>query len=294
MNKQSMAGAALAVALAAATLVPIAAQDRPRLAGDEAQRWNAPATPDGQPDMQGYWRQTNNVTTYSLEQGEAHRAEHIKITGQRAATGKPIVDPPDGRIPYVPWAAKKFEYLVSVHEGPERVVDLDPVARGFMEGVPRINLQTGFQILQTASQVVFLYEYGHHYRVVPIDNTPHLASDIKLWMGDSRGHWEGHTLVIDVTNNNGQAWFDQVGAFHGPALHVVERWTFAGNNELDYTATMDEAGVFARPWTLAMNYTREKEEGYEQLESAVWEGNKSVEFMMRSKPAAAKVGTREQ
>lgn len=286
MTGRQMSAAAVCAAACLVALVPLAAQNVPRRAGPEAQRWAAPRTADGQVDIQGYWRQTNNVTTYSLERGEADRATHIRITGQRAATGRPIVDPANGRIPYLPWAQKQYDYLVSVHEGPERVVDLDPVARGFMEGVPRINLQTGFQILQMPNQVVFLYEYGHHFRVVPLDGRPHLDPRIKLWMGDSRGRWEGNTLVIDVTNQNDQTWFDQVGALHGPDLHVTERWTFSSVDQLDYEAVLTDPKVFARPWVIAMNYAREKEEGYEQLEHAVWEGNKSVEFMMRPKGAA--------
>lgn len=240
--------------------------------------------PDGQPDIQGYWRQRNNVTTYSLEEGEAHRAEHIRITGQAAATGRPIVDPPSGRIPYQPWAAAKAKYLLDVHNGPERPEDLDPVARGFMEGVPRINLQTGFQILQTTNRVVILYEYGHHYRVIPLDGRPHLPKDILLWMGDSRGRWDGDTLVIDVTNHNDQTWFDQVGNFHSTALHVTERWTVAHANQLDYEVTIDDPRVFTRPWKMALNFVRNTEPGYEQLEHAVWEGNRAVELMVRPKP----------
>jgi hypothetical protein len=255
--------------------------------------WTA-KTADGQPDIEGYWNQRNNVTTYSLERGDEDRREHNRITGQRAATGKPIVDPADGRIPFQPWAAKRYQFLLSVHTGPERVEDLDPVARGFMEGTPRINLQTGFQILQPTGYVVFLYEYGHHYRVVPLDDRPHLPDSIKLWMGDSRGHWEGQTLVIDVTNNNEQTWFDQVGAFHSAALHVVERWTFAGPDALDYRATIEDPTVFTRPWTLGMNYRRNKEEGYEQMESAVWEGNRAVELMVRPKGTPGEPGRRHE
>ena len=250
-----------------------------------AQAQDVPLTADGQPDMQGYWRQRNNVTTYSLEEGEAHRAEHIRITGQSAATGRPIVDPPDGRIPYQPWAAAKAKYLLDVHNGPERPEDLDPVARGFMEGVPRINLQTGFQILQTPQSVVILYEYGHHYRVIPLDGRPHLAGDILLWMGDSRGRWDGKTLVIDVTNHNDQTWFDQVGNFHSTALKVTERWTVVSRDQIDYEVTVEDPKVFTRPWKMALNFVRTIEPGYEQLEHAVWEGNKSVDLMVRPKQA---------
>src|ERR1700730_1196646 len=222
--------------------------------------WTPGKTPDGQLDIQGYWAQRNNVTTYSLERGDEDRREHNRITGQRAATGRPIVDPPDGIIPFQPWAKTKYQFLLSVHTGPERVEDLDPVARGFLEGTPRINLQTGFQIVQPEGYVVFLYEYGHHYRVIPLDGRPHLPETIKLWMGDSRGHWEGNTLVIEVTNNNDQTWFDQVGAFHSVALHVVERWTFAGPDALDYRATIEDATVFTRPGPSGRTVRRNKED----------------------------------
>ena len=249
--------------------------------------WTPGQTPDGQLDIQGYRAQRNNVTTYSLERGDEDRREHNRITGQRAATGRPIIDPPDGIIPFQPWAKAKYQFLLSVHTGPERVEDLDPVARGFLEGTPRINLQTGFQIVQPAGHVVFLYEYGHTYRIVPLDGRPHLPDSIKLWMGDSRGHWEGHTLVIDVTNHNEQSWLDQVGAFHSDALHVVERWTFVGPDAIDYEATLEDAKVYARPWKIGMNYRRNKQKGYEQMESAVWEGNRATELMVHPAPAAA-------
>ncbi len=256
---------------------PVAAQSPPA-----AEAMAMTMTPDGQPDIQGYWNQRNNVTTYSLERGDEDRREHNRITGQRAAMGRPIVDPASGLIPYQPWAEKKYRYLLSVHKGPTKIEDLDPVARGFMEGTPRINLQTGFQIIQAPGRVVFLYEYGHHFRSIPLDGRPHLPADMKLWMGDSRGHWEGHTLVVDVTNNNDQAWLDQVGAVHGSAMHVTERWTISSPNQLDYEATIDEPDVYTQPWKIGMNYGRNRDKTFEQMESAVWEGNRAVEFMMRT------------
>jgi len=255
------------------------------VAGGRVAAQTAPAiamTPDGQPDIQGYWNQRNNVTTYSLERGDEDRREHNRITGQRAAMGRPIVDPPSGLIPYQPWAEKAYQHLLAVHKGPAKIEELDPVARGFMEGTPRINLQTGFQIIQAPGRVVFLYEYGHHFRSVPLDGRPHLPAGMKLWMGDSRGHWEGRTLVVDVTNNNDQTWLDQVGAVHGTNMHVVERWTVGSPNQLDYEATIDEPEVFTQPWKITMNYGRNRDKSYEQMESAIWEGNRAVEFMMRA------------
>jgi hypothetical protein len=266
---------AIAVAIIGATALGAAAQAQAVV-----------RTADGQPDIQGYWRQRNNVTTYSLEEGEAHRAEHIRITGQAPATGRPIVDPPGGRIPYQPWAAARARYLLDVHNGPERPEDLDPVARGFMEGVPRINCRPASRFCRRPRSVVILYEYGHHYRVIPLDGRPHLPKDILLWMGDSRGRWEETTLVVDVTNHNDQTWFDQVGNFHSTALRVTERWSVGRRDQIDYEVTIEDPKVFTRPWKMAPNFVRITEPGYEQLEHAVWEGNKAVELMVRPRTAS--------
>lgn len=278
-----------ALSAALATLLALASAGATAQEGDGGVRlpptggpgWAPPRTPDGQVDIHGYWNQRNNVTTYSLQDGEGHRAEHVRITGQRAATGKPIVDPPSGRIPYQPWAAELAQFLFDQHQGANRPEYLDPVARGFLEGTPRINLQSGFQILQTPTQVVFLYEYGHHYRVVPIEPRPHLDGDILLWMGDSRGRWEGDTLVIDATNHNDQSWFDQVGSFHSAALKVVERWTMVGPDRIDYEVVIDDPKVFTRPWRMRLNFGRNPDPAYEQMESAIWEGNRAVDLMVR-------------
>ena len=82
--------------------------------------------------------------------------------------------------------------------------------------------------------VTILYESNHAYRVIPMDGRPHPGKNIKLFMGDSRGRWEGNTLVVDVTNFNDETWFDSHGTIHSDALHVVERWTMAGPDRIDY------------------------------------------------------------
>ena len=125
--------------------------------------------------------------------------------------------------------------------------------------------------------VLFTYDYHHTYRVIPLDGRPHVGKGIKLWMGDSRGHWEGNTLVVDVANNNDQTWLQIVGGFHSDAFHVVERWTLSAPDHIVYLATVDDAKVYSRPWTLRVDMRRQKVE--EQWESAIWEGNKTPEIV---------------
>ena len=237
-------------------------------------RWDAPRTKDGQPDIQGYWSQRSDITTYSIQAGFEDRDEHTRIGGQAPQKGRPVIDPPDGKIPYQPSAAEKAAFHYSQHKKPSKVEYLDPVSRCFEEGVPRINYQGNMRILQFRNQIVILHEFGHHYRVIYLDGRPPIGDTLKLWMGDSRGRWEGNTLVVDVTNHNDKTWFDIVGSFHSDAMRIQERWTFASADRIDYVATIEDPKVFARPWKLAVTLGRNKPE--EQWESAICEGNKAV------------------
>jgi hypothetical protein len=239
-----------------------------------APRWDPPRTPDGQPDIQGYWGQRSDITTYSIQAGVEDRDEHTRIGGQAPQKGKPIVDPADAKIPYQPWAAEKAEFHHAQHLKPSKPEFFDPVSRCFQEGIPRINYQGNMRIIQTPKYITILHEFGHHYRVIYLDGRPALGDTLKLWMGDSRGRWEGNTLVVEVTNHNDRTWFDIVGSFHSDAMKVVERWTFADPKRIDYLATIEDAKVYTRPWKLAVTLGRN--EPQEQWESAVCEGNKAV------------------
>ena len=228
--------------------------------------------PDGQPNIEGRWAQASDIITYSIEDPEAERAEHTSISGQRPMIGRPIIDPPDGKIPYQPWAMKFAEFLHEQHRGPSKPQYLDPVSRGFQEGLPRLNYQGGFQVQQFPGTVLITYDYHHSYRVIPLDNRPHPSPDVKLWMGDSRGHWENNTLVVDVANNNDQTWFAIVGSFHSDALHLVERWSMTAPDHIVYVVTVEDPKVYTRPWKLRVDMRRQPID--EQWENAVWEGNK--------------------
>ena len=105
-------------------------------------------------------------------------------------------------------------------------------------------------------------------------------------MGDSRGRWEGHTLVVDVTNNNDETWLDTASNFHSDALHVVERWTYADTETINYEAILEDPMVYTRPWKIAFPLVRNKQKHYELLEFACHEGDRSEALMIRPlKPA---------
>ncbi|MBI4888128.1 MAG: hypothetical protein HY824_13620 [Acidobacteria bacterium] len=157
---------------------------------------------------------------------------------------------------------------------------MEPEDRCLLNGVPRINLRGQMQVVQTSSYVLILYEWIHAYRFIPLDGRPHLPAPVKLWMGDSRGRWEGTTLVVDVTNFNDETWIDSHGSFHSDALHVVERWTPVGPDRIDYTVTLEDPGVFARPWKMAYAVNRNRDKTYEIMEDSRHEGERDVENIL--------------
>jgi hypothetical protein len=137
---------------------------------------------------------------------------------------------------------------------------LDPLHKCYLPGVPRITyLPFPFEITQTPTMVGITYEYGHTTRTIYTSGSTHPEGLIDFWMGDSRGQWEGDTLVVDVTNFNGKTWFDRAGNFHSDALHVVERYTPNGPNHIQYEATIEDQKVFTRPWKLSLPLYRRME-----------------------------------
>ena len=126
----------------------------------------------------------------------------------------------------------------------------DTVKKCYLPGVPRITLlPLPFQIFQSGKYVAIVYEYAHAYRTIYLDGSKHLDG-IDFWMGDSRGHWEGDTLVVDVADFNDQTWLDAAGDYHSDALHVVERYTRTGPDTITYEATIEDPNVFTRAWKI--------------------------------------------
>jgi hypothetical protein len=147
--------------------------------------------------------------------------------------------------PYQPWAAQKVLEAFN-----RRAID-DPSALCLPLGVPRLALLGLFpaQIVQTPKQIVILYEYMSVFRVIPLDAT-HPDDLLPSYMGNSVGHWDGDTLVVDVIGFNDKTWLAGAGTFHSDALHVVERYRRINKDRINYDVTIEDAKVLTKPWTL--------------------------------------------
>jgi hypothetical protein len=157
---------------------------------------------------------------------------------------KYVVDPPDGKIPY------RDDALAKRKSNFENRKTSDTVKKCFLPGVPRITLlPMPFQIFQSGKQLAIVYQYAHAFRTIYMDGSSHLDG-IDFWMGDSRGHWDGETLVVDVADFNDQTWLDAAGDHHSDALHVVERYTRTGPESMTYEATIEDPKVFTRAWKI--------------------------------------------
>jgi hypothetical protein len=171
-------------------------------------------------------------------------------------------------LPYRPEAlAKKQENrknrLTVDTDNPDTVGD--PEAKCYLPGVPRATyMPFPFQIIQSTKKIVIAYQFANANRSISLDKHP--EAPIDTWMGWSNGHWEGDTLVVDVTGFNDLSWFDRAGNFHSDALHVVERYTPMSPYHLMYEATIEDPKVFTRPWKMSMPLYRRLEKNVQFLE----------------------------
>jgi hypothetical protein len=208
-----------------------------------------PRLANGKPNLTGVW-QGGSTTRGSWE--EANSGNGLGGTGvnPNGAAVLSASDRPANRepAPYQPWAAEKVLESYKI-----RGID-DPTARCLPPGIPRTSLLGLFptQIVQTPDMIVILYEYMNATRVIPM-SAKHADDLVPSYMGDSVAHWEGDTLVIDVTGFNDKTWLIGTGTFHTDKLHVVERYTRIDKDQINYDVTMEDPGVLTKPWVIHSN-----------------------------------------
>jgi hypothetical protein len=221
-------------------------------------------TPDGKPNLNGIW-QVLNTANWDLQTHGAAASPIVALGAIGAMPpGQGVVE--GDEIPYKPeaLATKKANFA--------NRLKLDPEVRCYLPGVPRATyMPYPFQITQNPKFVLINYEYGSAARTISMQDPG--PAPVDSWMGQSVGHWEGDTLVVDVTGMNDQSWFDRAGDFHSDALHVVERYTLHGADTLMYEATIEDKNVFTRPWKISMPIYRRLEKNVQLMEF------KCVEFV---------------
>lgn len=245
-----------------------------RCAQENATAFDPPRTADGRPDFSGYWRHGTEAKE-DLEAPWDNRARVGISRGrpQDAAPGKSlIVDPPDGKLPLQPWAE------VQRRENEARYIDQNTLC--FLSGVPRFMYEAGaYKILQAPESITILSEEAHAFRVIATDGRPPIAETIRLWLGDARGRWEGNTLVVETTNQNGRVFLDRRGTFYTDAATVTERFTMLDRNTIAYGATVDDPLAYTRPFTIAFVLARHTTTDFEIWEDSCFEGNRDPEVL---------------
>jgi hypothetical protein len=215
-----------------------------------ARAYSPPRLANGQPELLGIWQVLNPAAAWDVE-------DHSPRLGVPGGFG--IVE--GGPIPYLPAA------LATRKQNFEKRTTADPEAKCYLPGVPRITLMPfPFQILQFPDAVVIVSEYLGNTRTISFKGQHPDPQVIDFWMGDSRGRWDGNTLVVDVGNFNDQTWFDRAGNFHSDELHVVERYTRTGPDHMNYEVTIEDPKVFSRPWKMSTPLYRRQEKNLRLLE----------------------------
>jgi len=264
-----------------------------------AKVWTPRRLADGQPDIQGTWVNFDSTPFEAAAPAPAptpsgnpvnppaHWADHDSpMSPQRRSM---VVDPPDGRVPVLKWAEDKRDYdLAHLEDAPQHETPwVRCITRGVPGGMFPAGYNNGYEIIQIPGHVVIVYEMIHDTRIIPLDGRPHVGADIRLWNGDSRGRWEGNTLVVETRNFNDKgsiatsaATGRMRGIPHSEELHLVERFTRIDETTINYSVTITDPKVYAQPWTVALPLNRD--ESYLMFEYACHEGNLALPNALRA------------
>ena len=246
--RQSTLKGALMLALLAGVAAPVSAA-APRKTSAAATA-AIPRDAQGHPDFSGIW-QTLSEADYDLEPHAGRRD---------APPSAGVVE--EGTIPYLPAALERRTKRFAT-----RTTE-DPRLKCYVLGVPRgVYYPAPFQILQRDEDLTLVHQFGNQVRVIHKDGSLHPEELHKeLWLGDNRAHWEGDTLVNDVTDVNDETWLDRAGNYHSEKLHVVERWSFVDKDTIRYRATLDDPQVYSRPWTIEVLLNRRRDANFRLIE----------------------------
>jgi hypothetical protein len=231
-----------------------------------------PRRGDGKPDFSGIWQANNGANWDLLTHGPRPMVSQPGVYPDVPVLAAPVVAlgavgwvPPDlgvvegNEIPYQAWAAKRKQ------ENLANWLDRDPEIGCYKPGVPRaMYMPYKFQIIQGTTKVLMVFEFAGAERTIHLDQVDPYPAD--AYMGHAVGHWEGDTLVTDVSNFTSQTWFDRSGDFHSDALHVVERYIPVTRDVFRYEATIEDKKVFTRPWKISMPIYRRLERDAQLME----------------------------
>ena len=242
-----LVAAAAGVALAV-TAMPVSGQ---------APRAAIPRTADGKPNLNGIWQALNtanwDIEAHSARPALAMRpgpvvpvpAKEVLAFGAVGAVPSGLGVVVGGEIPYLPEARKKKE------ENQANWLTRDPEIKCYQPGLPRATyLPFPFQIFQSQSAMFVAYEYAGAVRNIYLKDPG--PPEVDSWMGQSVGHWERDTFVVEASGFNDQTWFDRAGNHHTEAMKVTERYTLIDADHIQYEATITDAKTFSRPWTISM------------------------------------------
>jgi hypothetical protein len=300
-------------AFMAATAIVVAAVAQAQTQAPAPAAWTPRLTADGQPDLQGTWV---NFDSTPFEADAAapslfdnpvnpppHWADHDSPMSPTRRSM--VVDPPDGRVPVMPWAEAERDYdLAHLEDAPQHETPwVRCITRGVPGGMLPAGYNNGYEIIQIPGYVVIVYEMIHETRIIPLDGRPHVGANIRMWAGDSRGRWEGNTLVVETTNFNDKGVIASSAAAgrlrgipHSDELRVVERFTRISEDVINYSATVTDPKVYTAPWTVALPLNRDP--AYKIYEYACHEGNLAMANALSAgrarERAAAEAASRRQ
>jgi hypothetical protein len=314
-----LTGLSAATIIAAATFAYTAlafGQGSESVSARAVKTWNPPRTPDGQPDIQGRFTRNGVGAAGTGQSGQVWAeanppvdpldpgpANPLSVSDRGDGFGpypkefngvprKPdpnapkrrvgIVDPPDKKLPWRPEAdAKRRDFLLHTNP-PVDLRHVEQYARCALPGV--LSGGNGYTFLQRPGSVVMLLDYNHTSRVVHLDGRPHLGKEIRLFEGDSVGHWEGNTLIVDTTNFNDRTAYSTQIPYFTDALHTVERFTVTDADTIDYEISIDDPGQFTRAWKVAGFFSRVPNDTPQSLEYACAESSRVVQSIFGKPP----------